>query len=608
MDGIIMNKTIEINIQQDNIEVLEKDLKYKFKNGIKKVLFINPPDADSSIFKMDVAKRGRYPNYPAYGLGILSTNLREINIDTSILNLTHYILKHVNEYETLEDLNYDKFWQDRLEKEILEFSPDLICVTCMFSMTHKSFSNVCEFIDQFNLPLAVGGVHISNEVERIINEIPSIDFAFTHEGDVSLRNFVNYINEKETIDSLAQIYFRLNDIIYCSKKMVRPTSVDISKLPAYDQMDIENHSKYGVIGSFYFLTKENTKIASILSNRGCRARCSFCSVHSFNGEGVVQRSITSVVDEMQLLKEKYGITHFMWLDDDLLKGTQRTLDLFNEITRRKLNITWDATNGVIATSCTPDIIEAAAKSGCIAINIGVETGSAKILKEVRKPANIEIFLKAAEVLKGFDQIHTSIFLMIGFPNETFSMIQETIDLAQKMDMDWYRISTLNLLPGTPMYESMVAAGTVKDEDIRFNGGAFGKQSEIEQGVKKATNSFQEVFNSIGSNDIPNDSDLTDIWFFMNYHLNFKRLFNENRPVKIEQQLSNLKAISDILAPENGFALYFYVYLLKKYKNIIDYETINRLEKRLQTSDYWKDRFDSFGLRIEDLYNTGEKSE
>ena len=32
----------------------------------------------------------------------------------------------------------------------------------------------------------------------------------------------------------------------------------------------------------------------------------------------------------------------MWLDDDLLFDRERTIGIFNEIVKRNLNITWDA--------------------------------------------------------------------------------------------------------------------------------------------------------------------------------------------------------------------------------------------------------------------------
>ncbi|MEK7679970.1 MAG: hypothetical protein AAB356_07245, partial [Deltaproteobacteria bacterium] len=49
--------------------------------------------------------------------------------------------------------------------------------------------------------------------------------------------------------------------------------------------------------------------------------------------------------------------------NDLYKNEHRMIDLCNEIVRRRLGITWDATNGLIAASCTNEVIAASAESG-----------------------------------------------------------------------------------------------------------------------------------------------------------------------------------------------------------------------------------------------------
>ena len=88
----------------------------------------------------------------------------------------------------------------------------------------------------------------------------------------------------------------------------------------------------------------------------------------------------------------------MWLDDDLLKDEKRAVSLFNEMVLRKLSLSWDATNGIIAYSCTKEVIDAAAESGCIAVNIGMESGNRSMLRRIRKPGTLENFLETAKVL------------------------------------------------------------------------------------------------------------------------------------------------------------------------------------------------------------------
>jgi hypothetical protein len=273
--------------------------------------------------------------------------------------------------------------------------------------------------------------------------------------------------------------------------------------------------------------------------------------------------------------------------------------------RRGLKLTWDATNGVIAISCTEEVVAACAESGCIGMNIGMESGNPEILKQVRKPGKVANFIRAAEALRKHEQIYASIQLMVGFPGETMRMVMDTIEVAREMDLDWCRISPLQPLTNTPIYDSMMAQGLIDDVDsseVRFAAGAFGKQAEIEQGMRLATADFEEAFAVIGLDEIPDGDQITDIWFYMNYHLNFHRLFHEGRPAKVDQQIATLTNLSDVVAPENAFALYFLGVLSQQKEGSIPASVIERLQSRLDTSEYWRSRFSAFGLDPDDLCN------
>ena len=65
---------------------------------------------------------------------------------------------------------------------------------------------------------------------------------------------------------------------------------------------------------------------------------------------------------MRSLKQR-GVEHVMWLDDDLFFDHRRAIRLFNEMVRRDVGLTWDCTNGVVAASCTEELIAAAVESG-----------------------------------------------------------------------------------------------------------------------------------------------------------------------------------------------------------------------------------------------------
>lgn len=595
---------------EDLAEVRSFLVRHFPKRRISRVLLVNPPDGESGLFRHATAKRRRYPNYPPYGLGILAQGLRSIGVVPRIINLNHSVLASCHASSSTQEFDFDRAWQDDLSIAIREFQPDLIGVTCMFTMTHGSMKKVCEHAATHSIPIAIGGVHVNNDVDRVLDDISCATIAFLREGDVSLKRFCKVVAGTADEADLCQVILNEQEWRYHAPESCQPTSSEMDVIPAYDLMEVGQLSRWGVMGNFYAFKPPDTRFATALSTRGCRAQCTFCSVRNFNGEGVRQRSVDSVLEELSILKNEYGIGHIVWLDDDLLKDHKRSLELFNGMVRRNLGITWDATNGVIAASCKEDIVHAMADSGCIALNIGVESGNPNILREIKKPGTIKTFMAAAEVLRRYPQIHTRAFLIIGFPGETLAMINDTINLSREMDLDWSGITVLQPLPNTPIYDSMVEQGLIRNADrteTRFNAGGYGKQDEIDLGLRMASKDFESAFCSIPLTAIPTSAQLTDIWFYMNYHLNFHRLFTEEREIKIKQQFAHLANLCDVISPEHGLALYFIGYLQHKLFGRIEPSVVERLDTKLKESGYWARRLAAFGLSVHDLLTQNFKN-
>ncbi len=606
-----MNSVVELvrkpTVENDEILIqsVEKNILARFKNKkIKNVMLVTPPDADISFFDLDYAKRKRYANYPPYGTLLLARRLLNEGINVEIVNLQHEILKS-SFNTTKENFDYDAIWKEKINEKLKEFNADLVGVTCMFTMTHESFKKTCFEIAKTDVPLAVGGVHVSNDVNRIKKEIPQIDFIFVREADNNFPSFIKSVNKKK-IDksSFGGMISKYDGDKWCDFDSYSiPTEEEISQMPAYELIkDLEDYSKYGMIGSFYWFKGENTRAGTILSNRGCRAQCSFCSVRNFNGKGVRRRHIDSVADELSYLKNERGLSHFMFLDDDLFKDERETVALFDEIVKRNLDITWDATNGVIAYACTPEVIHAAHASGCIGINLGMESGNPEILKKIRKPGTVKNFIKAAETCRQYEEIVTSVFLIIGFPNENMSKILDTIEVAKEMDLDWCRTQVLQPLPNTPIYQEMIDAGLISEDEKkgRFTVGAYGKAKNQDDDRRVRDHNPKKAFEDIALDTIPTKQQLSDIWFYMDFHLNYKRLLNEHRPLKLIQQKMMLERIANINSVNNGFALYFLSAIYKKQNLPVPNDISKRLKKVYSDDHYWGSKLQQFGLSISDL--------
>ena len=609
------------DIKNDSFKLADVALKKTFNNGtIKKVLLVSPPDVDEALFDYATTKRGRSNNYPPYGLGVIARHLLSNGIETRICNLNHEVLKKCSLSEDASQFDFGATFKARLAQEIKDFEPDLIGVTCLFTVTHTSLVDVCNEIKSIvpswlegrsEIPLAIGGVHVTHDVDKILKEIPSADFLFLHEAELSFLDFIKTVNQKSSSKNLSQLIINTAGIKLSFENQITPGPEHLNVIPAFELMDVSEYSQFGTLGSWYGFKEQGTPIATVLSNRGCRAACTFCNVRTFNGVGVRHRSVESVLDELSMLKNEYGVGHFIWLDDDLLHDEKRAIRLFKGMVQRNLNLTWDATNGLIAHSlCKEEVVAAAAESGCIGLYLGVESGNPQILKEIKKPGTVETFVSAAKVVRKFEQINARILLMVGFPGETLGMILDTIKLVEKMDLDWCNIAILQPWKSTPIYDAMVEKGLLGDEEgtlktkgnkiAPYNLGPYSRQRAIERGKLIPSLGIQSVFKDLDVSSIPTPDQLDNIWFYMNYRVNFFKLFQETRQIKLEQQYKWLSYVHKLSAPDNALIMYFCGYLQYRLEGKVSEALILKLEDKLSQSGYWKERFDFIGLSSDHL--------
>lgn len=606
------NSTISLDTKEIGATALVS-IRRAFPNGIKRILLVMPPDMISEQFEFAAGKRGRYRNYPPYGPSLLAAHLRRDDIDVSILNLNHAVLRGCHEAESESSFDFEKVIEDEIETAVSDIHPDLIGITCMFSQTHASLMRVVKKLRaaEPGVPFAAGGVHITNSLANLItatkllDDLPEIDFFFQFESDVSFRNFVRVANGVADASDLAQYVFRVEGTVKSITRRQVPQGDDLNQIAAHDLLKTKELTNYGNVGSFYCHKPNGTRFTTVLSNRGCRAQCTFCSVRNFNGVGVRRRNVESVIEELKILKYEHGVEHIVWLDDDFLYDRAESIRLFNEMVKHDIRITFDCSNGVIAASCTEEVMSAATDAGCIGLLIGMESGSRRILREVKKPGTVETFLKASEVLRRFEQIDARVFLMIGFPNETYREIFETITVAHELGLDWYNVAVLQPLPNTPIFDSMLDEGLIEPDfdKIRWNTGSIGIGKVSKFGGAPhdlQACDFKDAFNLRNMDRIPERGELDDIWAYMNFHLNFNKLMFENRERKLIQRLAYIESLCDLIVPENVFAMYCLGYLQMRVHGAVSHATTDRLRQKLAQMPYWQNRFDEFGWSVRHL--------
>ena len=606
MENLVLNEKKYDNFQIESALAFTKKLDLIGKRKVKNVLLVQPIQVSEKKLDIRISLNKRYYMYPPYALGILNTILKKNNYNSSIIDLNFEIFDYIYKNKNCSVDELTKKWKRVLQKKLNTHKPDIVGVSCTFTMNHDNMIEIFDEIKNFDKSIitVAGGVHVSNATKFVLKEGKNIDFAATYEAEKSFVNFLNFVNG-ETSSKPYQASTILNGEYYEILDRKNPEGNELNAIPDYSDIDISKLTELGEIGTFRYWRPKNSKGSAVLSNKGCRARCSFCSVRNFNGKGVRAKSVQTVIDELKGLKENYGINHITWLDDDLLFDRDRTLNLFNEIVRNNLNLTWDASNGLIASSTVahPELIDAAEKSGCIGAYFGIESGNEKILKKIYKPSGIKHYLKLGELMNKHERIFTRGFLIIGFPDETLSQVLDTINISVKMSLDWYTVQLLTPLPSTEIYDQMIDAGKIEKDKLNLDGEGFTmfsvreseRQRRMEEINKRDNSDFVNLLNANHSH-VPTQKELNDLWFLTDYEINYKPIFNQKNPSKLKKLECFLSDVSDRMTRDNPLSNYFLSIVKKKLNKKT--EARNRMllvDQYLEKSNYWKQRFKTLNL-------------
>lgn len=582
-------------------EVIQAKFKQVFKSPVERVLMAFVPQIARDAFLFDSARKGIYPCFPPYGPSLLVRVLEEHGYSADLVDLHFAVLNHAHQVERQDQFDFD-VWKRVLADKIEQFRPDAIGLSCMFNMGHEELKQIAQFLKvQYpGIPIIAGGVHPSLTAKHILQDVPEIDFIVLHEAENSLPTFLNVANGRKHVGDLASIALQHEGEVLTLAARDIPQSVNYS--PDYKDLPISRYSRVGRIGAYTFLRPPTAVASTILSRRGCRAACSFCSVRSVNGQGVRTREYMPVIDELEHLKARYGVSHVMWLDDDLFWDNEQAVAMFREMARRQLGITWDASNGIIAAACNDELLQACVDSGCVGFNIGLESGNSDILRHMRKPGTVDKYIQAAKLLKKYPQIFTKGFLIIGYPDETLGAMLDSINLSIEMDCDWYPSQILTPMPGTPVHQYMLdqeqlsgIPSEVLGKGRTFSIGVTGEFRKREMTERVQTREFRDPFDGDLAR-VPTREELTEIWLTMDYRINYEPIIGQTDMRKISKKAIMLKEICERMTANNPLGYLFYAVCLHKLGELSEAaQMIRHAREHLDGSAFWQVRFRGLGI-------------
>ncbi len=228
--------------------------------------------------------------------------------------------------------------------------------------------------------------------------------------------------------------------------------IDLAQLPlpAYDLIDVDDYA--GIEHQFDFQ-----------SSRGCPFRCGFCYNTVFCGRHYRKKPSAQVVRELIALHDHYHVTCFGLVDDEFFIDRQRVEAIFDGIiaSGRKFSLVASCRLDIVCRF-TPALLAKMKQAGISQMFFGAESGSATILKAIKKDITRQHILKGAQRVAEAG-IRPILSFMSGFPGETLNDFNRTLDTIRQL----WRLHPLvtvngvfpfNAYPGTFLYDQALTLG------------------------------------------------------------------------------------------------------------------------------------------------------
>lgn len=393
---------------------------------MKKILLVNPPSTEQNGF-----------TNPPLGL----------------LYLAGTLLQGGHEVQVIDGCLEGK---TAIIKRLKAFRPDIVGITCLTPGRKRAIEMAAVAKSLNSSVLTVfGGAHPTIMHRQMLENYPEVDAVVIGEGEQTLLELANGVAFPQ-IDGLAYRDGSGTAVKTAPRKYHE--NLDDIPFPAWHLIDLHRYPGWGEGKHNGIILREHPRI-SVIFSRGCSGHCDFCSTW-WIWRGWRHRSAANMADELELLYRDFGVRHFCFADDAMSVDRQATIDLCNEIVRRKLVIAFHVTT---RSDCVDEeVLLKLKQAGCYMVAFGIETGSPRLLAEMGKENDIDNSVRAITLCRKVGLPSTAL-LIVGNVGETEDTVLETLALLKRAMPDEVGCAgALWILPGTKLYQDCRRRGVIDD--------------------------------------------------------------------------------------------------------------------------------------------------
>ncbi|MDD2366890.1 MAG: radical SAM protein [Desulfuromonadaceae bacterium] len=339
--------------------------------------------------------------------------------------------------------NFSACSTNHIKQLLNDFKPQMIGIS---QWTHNRYASLelarlCRTI----LPdctIIMGGAHATFCYDEILTIDSPVDIVVIGEAEATLLELVSLLESGAAWQQINGIAFLDGESIVTTSPRKRLENIDLLPMPA-------EHLLYSAGLDIQLQTE------FIVTTRGCPSSCYFCSSPDFWGRKVRFRSPEAIVKEILYIQETFGLIYFSIRDDTFTADRKRVIDFCRLLRDQRVNIIWNCQSRV--TAIDEELVVEMKRAGCECIQLGVESGSTRILTQLGKNISPAEINNASRIINEAG-INLSIYLIGNIPGETLDDVNHTLELIRKIRPDDGYVSPLAYYPGTKLYKDALSKG------------------------------------------------------------------------------------------------------------------------------------------------------
>jgi len=355
--------------------------------------------------------------YPPLGISLLGAQLLELGHEVQLLD---------DSIRELDEVQAGMKWADIVG--ISSLTPNARRARELGLMAKNDFGRF----------VVMGGPHPTTNPEFFL-EPGACHICAQGEGDQTLPEIVEHWQSPEKWEDILGITFMKDGEQFATPRRPLIKDLDSLPLPAYHLWDMPEYMRLMV----------NPGVTAITS-RGCPYACTFCDAE-MTPRQYRSMSIERTVDLAQHIIETYAPPQIIFMDDLFTIQRKRVIAICKEIIRRDLSFEWLCESRV--DTMDYEMLRWMRKAGCVKIAYGLESGSVDMLVTMKKGVTPEKVRRGAKLNRELG-MSFKLFLLYGFPNETYKDHRLTEDIVRETRPNAITCGIMQPIPGTEVYEEV----------------------------------------------------------------------------------------------------------------------------------------------------------